>query len=357
MKKSFTEIEFGQLKNLTILHRRNEISDSQYEEEVAWILKGRDFPILTQCPENEKIKKHYTESLNRIKEEKDIDTLTTCNERSKRNRKSFIRKQKKSRDESITLKTLAKELEEDTRENQSSYLNHPTVGSSANNNPALSESISTSLISEIISSKQTRNSLFSKFNIAMFSTVFLLLSMAFVNFGWTKDKILDSDISEKILKISTKNKSIESFFGPSAVESCNTRCIEKKGNKSSSRCASICRKLSFITYPRRLSLFNNSPKNLASRITKSCQDFNVKTATNNSNNDTVNLFTSNNLGIKDLISNYDQSLSSESEKKYSKQELCLGSNRILATIAEKVASNYNDHYAQSYYRKLKESLN
>ena len=50
---TFEESELEELRQLTIKHRRGQISDLDFEEQAAWLLRGRSFPILTNDPKSE----------------------------------------------------------------------------------------------------------------------------------------------------------------------------------------------------------------------------------------------------------------------------------------------------------------
>ncbi len=333
------------------MHRRNEISDGSYEQEIALILKGREFPILTDSPDtlantkdskNLEIELRKKENLKKHNEirSNDINSLTTCNEKSKRNRKNHISKQKKSRNESLITKSLEEENLKDI--NDSTILNtqHVTLTTQKNirGSLILNESISTN---SVIFNAVPEKSNFKNILLVSISTILLLTTIAFVNFGYTKNKLLDSDISKEILEINNKNMN-KNYFGPVAINQCNEKCIENNGPKE---CSSICRKLSFIRFPRRLSLLDNSPRVLGARIVSDCL---IKDKANkiNSNLKSVDL---DGLNLSRLLTEYKNTIELDNS--------CIQTNKILAKIGQKVSSNYKDNYSSSYYERLSENIN
>lgn len=356
---TFEEQELEELKELTLKHRRGQISDLDFDEHAAWLLKGRSFPVLTSNPKNELSDENLVNPLEN-KKQKELSALTSCGERSKRARQSYIRKHKESKQESLVMKTFKSE--------SSSKHKKSVTDSGSIIEERISSSISNSHISAINQSLQEAEPQqnFKPIIYSLCATIVVISTILIMLLTSKKNtQVVSIDQLTKLLTAHDQNPAMPTLFGPVTVSQCNTLCTARNGEN----CENACRKLSFEMFPHRISLSDNSPEILANKLEKSClMTFKNEKKSSNDNIQApeLNFNALENFSLSELTSEY-SNISAQHKKlqkgpkdnkdlEVASVSLCLRANEIISYVGSIVANSYRDHYAVAYYQLIQRAF-
>ena len=362
---TFEESELEELRQLTIKHRRGQISDLDFEEQAAWLLRGRSFPILTNDPKSEV----QTKQTNEPSKQKELAALTSCGERSRRARQSYIRKHKESKQESYVAKTIKTEKQQKAVTNTppplSSSINYSV--SSSTNDRLINSSISNASISAVNKSLEyaAEEQKLKPVIYGLIATIILISSiLTSIFYNKKKHEIVTINNLSSLLIAHDQNPNLPTLFGPVTVSECNALCRSKKATN----CENSCRKLSFEMFPHRITISDDKPEILTEKLEKNCElaFYNGKKTSAEMKEPKISLFALDNLSLNELTEEFSK-VSTQHEKiqkspndnknlKNASTILCLRANEIISYIGAMVANGYKDHYAVAYYQLMQRAI-